>query len=69
MSSETSSGHGKAFDLPNRLHIVVFSTGLETPVFGLEKNLDHLGCVEFAVLFENRIHLGVTLLQTLQNRL
>ena len=37
LSSETSSAHGKAFDLPNRLHIVVFSTGLETPVFGLEK--------------------------------
>ena len=66
VSSETSSG---IFEEPLPIHIVVFATALETSVFGLQKNLDHLGCAEFAVLFENRIHLGPTLLQTLQNRL
>ena len=37
MSSETSSGPENAFDEPNLRYIVVFATGLETPVFSLQK--------------------------------
>ena len=48
---------------------ILYKSDLSEDGFSEFRCQKHSFCVEFSELFKNRIHLGVTLLQTSQNKL